>query len=745
MFSGSFTVFIQNEQMVNVAMMIPILLWAMEKLFDRSSGQNIALAALIFGLLLLAGTPGVILYSLFLAGAYYLFKAARLKIDGTSFKRLILARAKKLLALVASFILGLGLAAPLFFPFFEFLSSVVYNFRLDHGSLSVPWYLSGLIISPIMAETPTFFRLQPTNGLWDSLGGYSGILCVCLVLLGLFMGAIFFKKKIRSPYLPLFYFFFAFALFICLKNLGVLPFAWLGYLPFFELVWSPRWAGPVWVFCLAAAAAFAFELLKNKSGELLEAVRGSRSSKLFTVSFFTAASLALVILPVLFYVKIPGFFPFYTDRIITALPLTRWELFINSWLTSLSILGTALLLVVSFIRNKNKSSLYALLALALLELWVWLPRGYALGSMRFKSGLFIFGLFVILAVWKNKWAWAKIGGFLFLLLFLFLDIAAPDGLPQRSDPFTAPPFVNYLKNQGGYWRVMGDTTTLMPNWASAFGLMDVRYVNETGTINWYRYYRRYSLDDTLLDWSTLSPWFTGRKFYYPEVKDFTERTDLCPVLTFSEFMETKERDFVEDKIRSLLPFYSLLGVRYILTSAPDINKNIRQESPLYFPPVYNGEVNIFENQAALKRAFIVHQTDFAPNFQKAQRKLAEEDFDPGKTVILEEALSLGDHAPAPEQDFATIEDYTPNKVVISAETKTPGILVLTDVFYPGWKAFLDGQETKVYRVDGLVRGVYLPQGHHQIIFRYAPISFSQGLLVALLSLLACVILLIFLK
>ncbi len=324
---------------------------------------------------------------------------------------------------------------------------------------------------------------------------------------------------------------------------------------------------------------------------------------------------------------------------------------------------------------------------------------------------------------------------MFFLSSLFLDIAAPHGLPQRYNPFTEPPYITYLKNQTGYWRVMGDTTALMPNWASAFKIMDVRYINELGTINWYRYYRRYSLDDTLLDWGELSPWFTGRRFIKPDIEDLGMKNDLCPSMSISEFLNLANNDMIGDKVRSLLPLYSLLGVRYILTTESDIN----------FPLVYQGEVNVYENRSALPRVFVAHEVEYVPLFQDAQKRLGKKDFDLRHKVILEEELPLENYIGEEKGDSASIIDYTYNKVTIKAEAKTPGILVLTDVFYPGWKAEIDGKPAKIYRVDGLVRGVYLPQGAHEVVFRYLPRSFAEGVITTLLSFFACLILLIFLK
>lgn len=90
----------------------------------------------------------------------------------------------------------------------------------------------------------------------------------------------------------------------------------------------------------------------------------------------------------------------------------------------------------------------------------------------------------------------------------------------------------------------------------------------------------------------------------------------------------------------------------------------------------------------------------------------------------------------PKTDFpgeATIKLYQNNRVEISARLSEPGILVLTDAFYPGWKVFVGGKEQKVLRANYLFRGVELPAGDRMVEFIYEPDSFKLGLIISLLT------------
>ena len=66
------------------------------------------------------------------------------------------------------------------------------------------------------------------------------------------------------------------------------------------------------------------------------------------------------------------------------------------------------------------------------------------------------------------------------------------------------------------------------------------------------------------------------------------------------------------------------------------------------------------------------------------------------------------------------------------------MLVLSDMYYPGWKAFVDGEETKIYRADYTFRAIPLNAGTHQVEFVYDPISFKVGAGVTVLGILGCI-------
>jgi uncharacterized membrane protein YfhO len=91
-------------------------------------------------------------------------------------------------------------------------------------------------------------------------------------------------------------------------------------------------------------------------------------------------------------------------------------------------------------------------------------------------------------------------------------------------------------------------------------------------------------------------------------------------------------------------------------------------------------------------------------------------------------------APAPVGARARLVSYGPSRVVVAATATSPSLLVLTDDFYPGWTATVDGRPATVQRVDYLLRGVSLGPGQHTIVFSYEPTSWRLGLIISIVCL-----------
>jgi len=151
-------------------------------------------------------------------------------------------------------------------------------------------------------------------------------------------------------------------------------------------------------------------------------------------------------------------------------------------------------------------------------------------------------------------------------------------------------------------------------------------------------------------------------------------------------------------------------------------------------------IKLYKNLNPLPRAWLVK--DFkVMDSQTILWMMTQKEFLPGKEVFLEEEPRLPIPLPkAGEGRMMGVNLLSETNNRLSLETKADEscLLVLSDTYYPGWKAFVDGKESKIYRADYTFRAIPLSAGTHQVEFVYDPLSFKLGIGATLLGILGCV-------
>ena len=183
----------------------------------------------------------------------------------------------------------------------------------------------------------------------------------------------------------------------------------------------------------------------------------------------------------------------------------------------------------------------------------------------------------------------------------------------------------------------------------------------------------------------------------------------------------------------------LLSVETIVTADPPDWLDTRYERV----SSANAELAVFENSHALPRAYRVPRAVPEPaGAQAALRRLLAPRFDPRVHVMLAAPPPAlvwrpGEARPVPGGSVA-IEAYEPERVVLTTRGSEPGVVVLTDAWFPGWEATLDGSPVRVRRANFALRGVVVPAGEHRIEMRYRPQPLRAGFGVAALAAVGCV-------
>ncbi len=125
------------------------------------------------------------------------------------------------------------------------------------------------------------------------------------------------------------------------------------------------------------------------------------------------------------------------------------------------------------------------------------------------------------------------------------------------------------------------------------------------------------------------------------------------------------------------------------------------------------------------RAWLVHQIQEVDD-KTTLAQLDAFDFDPAQVALVPLGTSLHLDTPAGEEEHLEILHRTPRSLALKVTAPTDGLLVLSEVYYPGWQAILDGRSIPILRVNYVLRGVPVPAGDHDVEFSYRPVTFIWG-------------------
>lgn len=162
--------------------------------------------------------------------------------------------------------------------------------------------------------------------------------------------------------------------------------------------------------------------------------------------------------------------------------------------------------------------------------------------------------------------------------------------------------------------------------------------------------------------------------------------------------------------------WRMLGVKYVVTDRP--------YNPDGFAAVHQSEKTfVYKNEKALPRVYFVDSVA-----QKSAAEILDEikndSFDPKKLAFVENLdfqISRTDSSAS-----AAITSYKDEVVSVDVNANANNFLFFGTTFMPGWKAYIDGNDTKVYKANHGFQGIVVPQGKHKVEFVYEPAGFVIG-------------------
>jgi Bacterial membrane protein YfhO len=176
------------------------------------------------------------------------------------------------------------------------------------------------------------------------------------------------------------------------------------------------------------------------------------------------------------------------------------------------------------------------------------------------------------------------------------------------------------------------------------------------------------------------------------------------------------------------PIVDLLNVRYIITRAEDVPRLAAIPKFRQLARLPGNE--LFENTGVFPRFFLVHQARAVASLKEARDLISRHQVDLRQNAIVDQPMEL---ASGGGSDEVKTLSYEPNALELSVQTSRGGLLVLSETYYPGWKAWLDDQPTPIYCTDIALRGVLVPAGTHRVRMEFRPLILPIALGISLIT------------
>ena len=183
---------------------------------------------------------------------------------------------------------------------------------------------------------------------------------------------------------------------------------------------------------------------------------------------------------------------------------------------------------------------------------------------------------------------------------------------------------------------------------------------------------------------------------------------------------------------TILPILDMLNVKYVLTEKPvDLEGLSWVLDGL-------GPSKLYENNHRSPRAFLVQQFQVLNKDQEFANAFNELSFDPRTTILLEREprrfLELKKKpAVSTLKSSARIITYENNRMVLEVTTPTAALLFMSEAYYPGWQAYVDGKPEEILRANYAFRAIPVGPGTHRVEVVMEPLSFKMGLAVTVLT------------
>lgn len=287
---------------------------------------------------------------------------------------------------------------------------------------------------------------------------------------------------------------------------------------------------------------------------------------------------------------------------------------------------------------------------------------------------------------KDKRIYFLLVGFVLCTELLSYPISNSGLLIPKGVALEEPKFVTELKvhQENDYDRVFCVGGLLVGNLSAIYKISSIGGVSPTPEIHYWNFMNEFILNHNI----NLQMVTTQSSAYYPESKRFLD----------------------------------MLGIKFFM-----IDDYGKLDDPSLVPVYVDDRLTIYKNQTAFEKAYIIHDIITVNNEDDAFAVMKNNNFDFSKSAVVERGSSIEEiQSIGTMEDTVDIIDYNANSVKIKCNLSSNGLLVLTDLYYPGWNVYTNGVKGEILRTNDILRGVYLESGENIVQFVYQPKALIIG-------------------
>lgn len=746
-----------NMAHLNVEILLPALLFFIERLFKNQNATSCLYSSLIIGLSIIGGMPESTLFSFLFVCLYYLFRIYMERIYDLK------GIYKSITWLLASFLLGIMLSSLVTIPFIEYYFN---SWHFHKSTLGVYHYVFDF--DTISLLIPYFFG--PIKGIWGSGEVYEVLPYIGITPLFLAFSAITIKKGITRSLITFFYLFSAFYI---LKTYGAPIINSIGLLPLFNVSIFPKYCFLPFAFSISVLAGIGFENLSRLSFK--------------RILFQSAIIISLIF--ILFFGNIYGT---KVDQLM--MPNVVYGIF----QAAIIIL---LINIILYFYFKHLTKTFAsfviniLILLLILELVIYIPSDRAERLNPFENPPYVD------FIQRDNELFRVIG----LNSILMPNVASSFKIYDVRELF--PMKIKNYRNFIYYTidpfekRFLATNLEIVPETLNVLNFLNVKYILSDHYLTLHKtalendMINKIFKDAKILGNKSLvmKGTFNGRSmlFQHPPstiiyelsipseaaylnfsfgldprvwspdkgdgvlfelivIDDLDAKTqvlsryvdpknNLSDRRYFQESIDIKK--YRNNTIKLVFRTYPANSDLYDwaewvdlrLESSPLNNGQNSLENPLEL--VYDDEIKIYKNTAVLPRSYVIESAIIENSSEDFLNKVQTGEFDFKRDLLLEKSSPIKHENLTEGNKSSILSDskiisYGANEIIITANMTRQGYLILTDVYYPGWNCYVDGNRTDILIANYAFRAVSLSEGNHIIKFIYSPLSFVIGLFIS---------------